>query len=135
VIFDSLLLGYDGGDARALLRAMSPAQMATYLGAFRTLDTVFPPLLMLTLWGIIWQHTKAEPTYMRIGALLGPLLYLVFDLMENRSVAEILVAWPVVVDVDVAQAAIYTQAKWMCLALGFLVALWAWRFAAKEPAI
>lgn len=132
VIFDSRLAGYTLQDAQVFIAALSEAQLAVYLGLFRWLDTLFPVLLAVSLIGAIWLNTHAEPRRMRTAALLGPLLYLVFDLLENAQVAQVLRAGSDLAAPLVDTAATYTQAKWMCLALSLLVVFWAWRFAAKE---
>lgn len=132
-IFDSRLGGYTPSDARAYLAAVTPAQVAAYLGPFRQLDTVFPVLLTISLMGSIWLNSGGEARFRRITFLLGPAVYLALDLTENASVAQMLRDGVGVLDAQVQQASIYTRAKWMCLALSLLVVVWAWRFAAKEP--
>lgn len=135
VIFDSRLAGYSLEDARAFVAALSADQRAAYLGPFRVIDTVFPVLLTAYLWRNIWVGTTGESAGMRTSALLGPALYLVFDLMENAQVATMVRADAVLDAALVGRTSTLTQAKWMCLALSLLVMFWAWRFARKERAV
>lgn len=130
-IFDSRLAGYDLADAQAFVAALNADQLGIYLGPFRIIDTIFPLLLTGFLWRTIWVGTAAEGTPMRVSAMLGPLLYLVFDLMENAQVAAILQSQGALAPDLVGHASTLTQAKWMCLALSLLVMFWAWRFAGR----
>lgn len=130
-IFDSRLAGYSLAEAQTFVVALSEGQRAVYLGLFRGLDTVFPVLLTVSLLGAIWLNTGGEPARTRGAAMAGPVLYASFDLLENAHVARILILGEGVQAPLVETAARYTQAKWMCLALGLLVVFWAWKFAAK----
>ncbi len=142
VVFDSRPGGYTEADARAYVAAVTPEQIDIYLSTFRRLDTAFPILLTIALLGSIWLNTSGAPRSRRAIACLGPVLYLAFDLLENAAVNLVLkcearavfehLRCPVNYGDLVAQASIYTQAKWMTLVLSLLVVFWAWRFT-PEP--
>ncbi len=131
-IFDSHFGGYSVAEARDFLTALSEKQTQTYLGLFRTLDTVFPVLLALTLAGVIWTQARAMHVAVRAVIALSPCVYLGLDLAENASIALLLVTGPQVSAGAILQASAYTVAKWISLTLAMLLAVWAWRLAPKD---
>ena len=120
--FDLRPAGYDLAQATAFLDALTPAARAQYLGAQHWLDTVYPPLLALTLgWAILWGFRDA-PAVLRLGLLVPAVAGAGFDLLENARVAALLRADDVTAGM-VARASFATVAKSVATALAMLAAL------------
>ncbi|MDF3415740.1 hypothetical protein HKX54_14800 [Sulfitobacter sp. M57] len=132
-IFDAHFGGYSVDAARLYLAALKQAgRTELYLGVFRVLDTVLPILLSFTLAGVIWTQARGMPKVVRGVVALTPCVYLWLDLSENAAVAHLLRFGPQVSAGAILQASAYTVAKWICLTLAMLLAVWAWRLAPKE---
>ncbi|MBI1173304.1 hypothetical protein GC209_18100 [bacterium] len=121
--FDLRPMGYSLAEARAYLALLSPAGVALYLGPIRWADSLVPILVTATLClplrgrGQIW--------------FLPALAYGLFDLAENVAVARLLHQGTDVEAQAVALASGCTQAKYLCLAVAVVLALFglwqAWR--------
>jgi len=133
VVFDSHLMGYDLAFAPAYLAAMTEAQIAQYLGVFRILDTIFPGLLAISLAGALWLNAKGLHPFVRFLLLFAPAIYLMMDLAENASVAQMLRAGVTVQREIVEQASAFSVAKWAALSGTVLLTLWAWWRAPRTP--
>ena len=133
MIFDSHLRGYSPVMAKAFLEAITAEQTQVYLGIFRQIDTVFPVLATISLAGAIWLNARGVRWGLRGVAALCPLVYLMLDLAENAAVAQMLRIGPLVFDGSILQASALTQGKWICLAVSFILLVWAWRVAPKTP--
>ncbi|MGC1503073.1 MAG: hypothetical protein WA782_02930 [Sulfitobacter sp.] len=134
-VFDAHFGGYSVEAAREYLAALEEAgRTGLYLGLFRGVDTVFPLLLTFTLAGVIWTQARGMPGVVRGVIALTPCVYFGLDLAENAAVAHLLHFGPQVSAGAILQASAYTLAKWICLTLAMLLAVWAWRLAPKEKA-
>ena len=128
--FDSRFLGYSAEDARSYIAALARAGGTdTYLGVFRTLDTVFPLALTITFLGTLWLNTASLGLPLRMLLLFCPLLYLVADLLENAQVAAMLIAGPEGSATFVEKASRMTQIKWfgVAVSLAAMTATWGHR--------
>ena len=122
---DSRFWGYGTEDVRTWLGALDPAEKAAFLrwhSGF--LDLVFPWLLTVTLYVVLrdrlTQHPRFAllPRWMRISfplAVVAP--YGVFDLLENRLIAEMVAGQIPVDDASVGLASAYTIIKFAFVAL------------------
>ncbi|GAA6174536.1 hypothetical protein [Sulfitobacter pacificus] len=134
-VFDAHFGGYSVEGAREYLAALDAAgRTDLYLGLFHRVDTALPLLLTFTLSGVIWTQALGMPKILRGVVALTPCVYLGLDLAENAAVAHLLQYGPQVSAGAILQASAYTVAKWICLALAMLLAVWAWRLAPKERA-
>ncbi len=119
--FDLRPLGYSPDEARAFLRALTPAGKAAYLGPVRITDTIFPILFTLTLCLPLRRWLWALPA----------LAYGLLDLAENMAVAGVLRAGPDGAEGAMRVASALTVAKFGALAVAVILAgyaLWrAWR--------
>ncbi len=80
---DARPAGYSAEDARAFLAAIDQSGQEAFFGYYRWIDTVFPPLLAVSL---VFLFRQIRPR--RSGIIIGlfsllPLAYLVADLVEN----------------------------------------------------
>lgn len=134
-VFDAHFGGYSVEGAREYLAELAQAgRTDLYLGVFRWVDTVFPLLLSFTLAGVIWTQAWGMPVAVRGLVALTPCFYLGLDLAENAAVAHMLQFGPQVSAGAILQASAYTVAKWICLALAMLLAVWAWRLSPTNGA-
>lgn len=116
--FDVRPLGYGAEEARAYLAALSPEGRAVYLTVIARLDTVFPPLLALSL---ILIFLRLAPRSVALGLSMVALAGAVLDLLENAATEALLRADPALVsDAAIAVASRWTVLKWaadgICLA-------------------
>lgn len=82
---DFRITGYSVADARAFLDAIGDSGRGVFFGYFRWLDTVFPPLLALSLV-ILFRQIRPLRRGLVVGLFaLLPLAYLVADLAENAA--------------------------------------------------
>lgn len=123
-LLDGRVIGYDV-DAVAKYLGQLPNESRTfYLGTFRTLDTILPPLLGLTFIALIWSLGQK---FWR-STIIFPLIYVIADLRENALVGQILRAGLKNLDANmVANASNMTQLKWLFIVLSLGVVLWLWR--------
>ena len=123
-LLDVRLIGYDVGAVTNYLELLSNEARAFYLGPFRTLDTIVPPLLALTFIALIWSLGQK---FWRVTVIF-PLIYVFADLRENALVGQILRAGPKNLDGDmISSASDMTQLKWLFTVLSLAVVLWLWR--------
>jgi hypothetical protein len=123
-LLDVRLIGYDVGAVTNYLELLSNEARAFYLGPFRTLDTIVPPLLALTFIALIWSLGQK---FWRVTVIF-PLIYVFADLRENALVGQILRAGPENLDGDmISSASDMTQLKWLFTVLSLAVVLWLWR--------
>lgn len=134
LIFDSRFTGYQAGPARDYLAwiVQSPDALATYLGTFRQLDTVFPVLLTAALCGAVWLNTAGANPIRRVLLMGAPGAYLMMDLMENAKVAEMLRSGVEASDLLIRQASTFTVMKWILLFVAVLVLANEWLRARKK---
>ena len=87
-LLDGRLNGYDVEAVNRYLGLLSAENSQVYIGPFRALDTIVPPLLAATFAAIIWTLGK---TLWRTEVVF-PLIYGTVDLRENALVGKILQA-------------------------------------------
>ena len=87
-LLDGRLNGYDVEAVNRYLGLLSAENSQVYIGPFRALDTIVPPLLATTFAAIIWTLGK---TFWRTEVVF-PLIYVTADLRENALVGKILQA-------------------------------------------
>lgn len=87
-LLDGRLNGYDVEAVNRYLGLLSAENRQFYIGPFRALDTIVPPLLATTFAAIIWTLGK---TLWRTEVVF-PLIYGTADLRENALVGKILQA-------------------------------------------
>ena len=87
-LLDGRLNGYDVKAVNRYLGLLSAENSQVYIGPFRALDTIVPPLLATTFAAIIWTLGK---TLWRTEVVF-PLIYGTADLRENALVGKILQA-------------------------------------------
>jgi hypothetical protein len=113
--FDLRPLGYDLGDARALLRLLGEEGRAYYASAQLALDSIYPATYALSralvLWWLTMPGRVAMPGGWRIAMLVLPLSAAAFDYFENARIAAMLVRGADVDPALVASASLATQAK------------------------
>lgn len=123
-LLDGRLAGYDTASVNQYLGLLPAEGLTFYIGSFRVLDTIVPPVLALTFIGLIWTLGK---TFWR-AAIIFPLVYAFADLRENALVGQILNAGiGGSEDELVNNASDMTQLKWLFLVLSLGVVLWLWR--------
>ena len=118
--FDLRPFGYDVGEARALLFALSEIGRDYYANVQLTLDTAYPATYALSRGLLLWWLTlpgrvanRAFPLPARSALVALPIITAGFDYLENAGIAAMLAAGPQV-DADlVAWASFWTQAKSM----------------------
>ena len=81
-LLDGRLNGYDVEAVNRYLGLLSAENSQVYIGPFRALDTIVPPLLATTFAAIIWTLGK---TLWRTKVVF-PLIYVTADLRENALV-------------------------------------------------
>ena len=121
-LLDGRLNGYDVEAVNKYLALLSSENRQFYIGSFRVLDTIFPPLLATTFAAIIWTLGS---TLWRTTVVF-PLIYVIADLRENALVGQILQATTLDAE-TVSSASDMTQLKWLFTVLSFAVVLWLWR--------
>jgi len=123
-LLDGRLIGYDVEAVTKYLGLLSKENLAFYIGPFRVLDSIVPPLLALTFSALIW--TLGTPVWR--ATIILPLVYVLADLRENAIVGKILQSAGRDIDADlVASASDMTQLKWLFTVLSLGVFLWLWR--------
>ncbi len=117
--FDLRITGYSLGEARGYLRALTPEGYVLAQGPFYWADTVFPLLLGLT---IAWWMRPFSGVFGMVCVLVA-MTYTALDWGENAAVHAMLYAGPDWVQPHIVQrASILTVAKFVALALGFVLA-------------
>ena len=123
-LLDGRMGGYDVQAVRDYLTVLPPDALTFYIGTFRVMDTVIPPLIALALAAVIWSSSGR---ILRVLVLL-PVLYVGCDLYENALVARVLAAG---IDglnaADVAAASQMTMAKWAFTLASLAAAILTWR--------
>lgn len=118
--FDLRLTGYDLGEARGYLRALTPEGFALYQGPVMRADALFPLLMGLCL---VWWMRPLRGAFGMV-CLLAAMSYTALDWGENMLVGRMLEAGPDWVrPSDVTAASLFTQAKFAAFALAALLAL------------
>lgn len=123
--FDLRPTGYDLGDARTYLRALSPEGFALYQGPILWADTLFPALMGLCfLW---WMRPFAGVFGM--VCVLAAMSYTALDWGENAAIQALLTAGPDWLNpADVDRASLFTQGKFAAFVLAaVLAARQSWR--------
>ena len=87
-LLDGRLNGHNVEAVNRYLGLLSAENSQVYIGPFRALDTIVPPLLATTFAAIIWTLGK---TLWRTEVVF-PLIYGTADLRENALVGKILQA-------------------------------------------
>lgn len=86
---DLRMTGYSAQQVRDFLDAIGPEGRAAFFGVFRNLDTLFPPVLAMTLV-IVFKALKPEFGKRAIGLFsLLALSYLAADLIENKFLGDL----------------------------------------------
>lgn len=99
-LFDTRTDGYGYDEALAVLTALTPQGRAVYLTAQRVADTVFPIgfLGVLALGNYLtWRRWSRG---LALLLTVPPLIYFVFDMLENAAVAGMLRTMPEAVTRD-----------------------------------
>ena len=130
-VFDMLPAGYSYAEAQAFLADLSPEGANFYLRVQHRLDLIYPALLAISTG---WAMVRLAPHWRwRPALLLAPIPGMVFDYLENRAVAVMLLAGADGLTPEmVAQASRFSQLKaiFSTLSLGLLLILilaWAFR--------
>lgn len=112
--FDLRAFGYSLAEARAYLRALTPAGFTLAEGMVRQVDTLFPLLMGLTF---AWWMRPYAGVFGMVCAM-SAMSYVSLDWAENWVVGRMLHAGPDWVDpMDVMRASILTQAKFAAVVL------------------
>ena len=82
-IFDSRLVGYTVGEAKAYLSAITAEQSMLYRRVFHKLDTAFPAFLTFTMVALVWRGAGGVDLVMRVLGTVLPVTYLFLDFTEN----------------------------------------------------
>lgn len=126
---DTRFYGYTQGDAQAFLEAIGPEGQAAFFGYYRGLDTIFPPLLAISLI-LLYRHFCAARGKWALFAVL-PALYLVADLTENTFLKDLSAPEDFARTVRFASSATVVKFTALLAALG-LIGFRARRGRAKE---
>ena len=121
-LLDGRLNGYDVEAVTRYLALLSAENRQVYIGPFRALDTIVPPLLAATFTAVIWTLGS---TLWRITVVF-PVIYVIADLRENALVGQILQVTTLDAE-TVSRASDMTQLKWLFTLLSLAVVLWLWR--------
>lgn len=122
--------GYDMLGVRDWLRALPPAGIALMQGPVFWLDTVFPPLLGLTL---AWWMRPLRGAFGMV-CVLAAMSYVALDWGENALVQRMLTAGQdYLTFADAARASAFTQGKFAALALCVVLALRQSRLRLRRP--
>ncbi|MGB7318130.1 MAG: hypothetical protein WBC85_09215 [Planktotalea sp.] len=121
---DLRMTGYTAGQARGFLEAIGEDGQRIFFGVFRWLDTLFPPLLAVSLV-ILFRHIRPRRNGVIIGlyALL-PLAYLVADLTENTFLKKLRIEEGFDIAVRFANEATILKYSVLGVALLTLVIFW-----------
>ena len=126
-LLDGRLNGYDVEAVTRYLALLSAENRQFYIGPFRALDTIVPPLLAATFTAIIWTLGS---TLWRITVVF-PLIYVIADLLENTLVGQILQVTTIDAE-TVSRASDMTQLKWLFPVLSLAMVFWLWRKGRKQ---
>ena len=121
-LLDGRLKGYDVEAMNKYLALLPSENSQFYIGPFRALDTIVPPLLAATFTAIIGTLGS---TLWRITVIF-PLIYVIADLRENALVGQILQVTTTDAE-TVSRASDMTQLKWLFSVLSLAVVFWLWR--------
>jgi hypothetical protein len=126
-LLDGRLNGYDVEAVTRYLALLSAENRRVYIGPFRALDTIVPPLLAATFTAIIWTLGS---TLWRIMVVF-PLIYVIADLRENTLVGQLLQVTTIDAE-TVSRASDMTQLKWLFPVLSLAMVFWLWRKGRKQ---
>jgi hypothetical protein len=121
-LLDGRLNGYDVEAVTRYLALLSAEDLQFYIGPFRALDTIVPPLLAATFTAIIWTLGSTLWSIM----VVFPLIYVIADLRENALVGQILQGNTLDAE-TVSRASDMTQLKSLFIVMSLAVVLWLWR--------
>lgn len=131
--FDMLPAGYSLDEARAFVSALTPEARGFYLSTQHALDTLYPPLMALTLGLGLWILSPAKTTAAKLLAVALPILAMISDLAENALVRDLLTIDPAKLDAEpVMMASAVTVVKSLLTSLAMILllvfaGLWGWR--------
>lgn len=130
-LFDRRLGGYDFDEAKALLNALTPEAVKTYLKMATQWDMIFPLLygaaICLAIQGATPETFPISPVVMALTGVPA----VVCDLRENTLVAAMLMGGPERLTPELAaRASFWTRWKWRLLgvAMGVLLLMLLIRF-------
>jgi hypothetical protein len=130
--FDMRPGGYSLEDARSFLSGLSEEGRAFYLSTQHRLDTVYPPLLGLTLALGLWIMSPTASLWLRLPLVALAMFGMLADLVENQLVAVLLSMPPGSVDAEpvmMASAATVIKSFLTTIAMSLLLvftAVWGW---------
>ncbi len=131
--FDMRPMGYGLEEARSFLSALTAEGRQFYLTTQHRLDTLYPPLLAVSLTLGLWITWPARSILAKALLSIIPLLAMVADLAENVFVSDLLMMPPEAIDsepVMLASAATAFKSALTTIAMTMLLittALWGWR--------
>lgn len=131
--FDMRPMGYGLDEARAFVAALTPEARDFYFRTQHSLDTLYPPLMALTLGLGLWVLSPVKAVAAKLLALALPAAAMLADLTENALVRELLTIDPGKLDAEpvmMASAATVLKSILTSLAMTLLlvlVGLWGWR--------
>ena len=116
---------YSPVDAYAVLDKMGDGGRQDYLRNLLTIDLIFPLLYSLTMASLIMFLLSKIQLGNSLWKLLGwlPFLGAAFDLLENCSVAALIINYPQRIDLLARAASFFTTAKWQTINLIMLIML------------
>ncbi|MGH1575683.1 hypothetical protein [Planktotalea sp.] len=116
---DTRALGYSAADARDFLDAIGVSGRAAFFGYYRWLDTLFPPMLAVSLI-LLFRQISGARSMLALGVFsLLPLGYLIADITENSFLKRLDSNLGFEAAVMAAQDA--TKLKYLVLGIAFLV--------------
>jgi len=119
--FDIRVMGYTVEEATQYVSTITPEGRAYYLSVERTLDTVFPALLAISLMITLYRLAPKLP-----ALYLFPVSGALFDYYENASVVQMLQT-NAPDKALVEMASLLTVLKFASIAISVLAILWLWR--------
>jgi hypothetical protein len=115
---DIRVFGYSYDEVLTYLDALRFETAAMLTGPVRWIDTSFPVLFALSGVGWIWISSATRGLPIRLGAMVFPVAYGLFDLIENVYIGRILMgAFPS--ETLVSTASLLTISKFACVVLSF----------------
>lgn len=113
---DSRAQGYDITYFNAFSGALAPQGRALYLGPLRVIDSAFIAAFTAWMWLTLHRNTRG----IWRAALVLPLAYAGFDLIENASVSALLRAPIDITAQTVAFASLFTVLKFCAIAASMI---------------
>ena len=124
--FDLRATGYTLNEARSFLESISDEGRHFYLSTQLKLDTLYPPLLAITLALGLWIMAPTPTPWLKLLMIMVPLLGMVADLVENQLAREMLNTPPESLDAEtvmMASAATLAKSALTTLAMSGLLVL------------